>query len=198
MTDERTGSIRHAAEITAMLRAWQEGDGAAAERLFGAVYSDLRRLAASHLRRERSGHSLQPTALVNELYLRLAGARPRFEDRGHFFRVAARAMRRILVDHARRRGAAKRGERTRVQTIDAALGVQANPNVDVLRVDEALTDLAALDPRQGQVVELRFFAGLSIEETAAVLELSPATIKRDWTTAKAWIGRYLVDERAVL
>jgi RNA polymerase sigma factor (TIGR02999 family) len=193
MTTDDRPRTPPAQELTDLLRAWEKGDPTAPDRLFSAVYGELRRLAASHLRRERSGHSLQPTALVHEVYLRLAGGQPRFEDRAHFFRVAARAMRRVLVDRARRRNARKRGQRPTLVTIDAALTTPVG-GTDVLRVDEALTDLSTLDPRQSQIVELRFFGGLSIEETAEVLDLSAATVKRDWSTAKAWIARYLISE----
>lgn len=189
----RGGAAPVQTEVTRLLRAWGGGDVEARDRVFAAVYGELRRLAASYLRRERSGHSLQPTTLVHEAFLKLAGARADWQDRAHFFGVAARAMRRILVDHARRRRAGKRGRGAVQITLDEAVGLLPARDLDVVRVDEALKDLAALDPRQEQVVELRFFGGLSVEETAAALALSPATVKRDWTTAKAWIARYLLD-----
>lgn len=161
-------------------------DPAAFEALLPLVYAELRQLASARLRHERPDHTLQPTALVHEAYLKLAGgaARP-YADRGHFFRVAARAMRQVLVDHARARRAAKR---------DAVAGgpitEPAGPGLDdLLAVDAALEKLARLDPRQARVIELRFFAGLGIDETASALGVSPATVKRDWMVARAWLQR---------
>ena len=159
--------------------------------LFPVVYDELRRLAERHLRRERPGHTLQPTALVHEAYLRLTEARRiDWSDRAAFFGAAATTMRRILVNHARDRGAQKRGGGAAPRPLDEALDVPTDaPDDALLAVDEALTALAALDPRQARVVELRYFAGLSVEETAEVLGVSPATVKREWSTAKAWLRR---------
>ena len=168
------------------------GDGDELNALFPVVYDELRRLAGRYLRREHPGHTLQPTALVHEAYMRLMQQRRiDLNDRAQFFGAAAETMRRILVNHARDRRAVKRGAGATPVAIEAALEVADTdaPNEDLLAVDEALTALAALDPRQARVVELRYFAGLSIEETAEVLAISPATVKREWTTAKAWLRR---------
>jgi RNA polymerase sigma-70 factor (ECF subfamily) len=175
--------MRHAdrrADVTQLLDAWQRGDDSALERLLPLVYDELRRVARARLRAEKPGHTLQPTALVHEAYLRLirGGTAPR--NREHLFAMAARLMRQILVDHARRKGAQKRGGADTAMTM-----------VDILALDEALTDLAALDPRLCQVVELKFFAGLNIDETARALGVSPATVERDWTVSKAWLHQRL-------
>jgi RNA polymerase sigma factor (TIGR02999 family) len=155
------------------------------------VYDELRRRAAAHLRRERPGHTLQPTALVNEAYLRLVGQRAAWKSRGQFFGVAAEIMRRILVDRARARRAAKRsGQWSRV-SLDPALTVAPQDAVDVLDLDAALTRLAALDPRKSRIAELRFFAGLSLEETGDTLGVSLATVERDWQAARAWLFKEL-------
>jgi len=158
------------------------------------VYDELHRLARAYLASEREDHTLQPTALVNEAYLRLSAQRTvNWLNRGQFFGVAAQMMRRILVTHAEARNAAKRlGMATRV-TLDDAIARPSDHNVDLVALDEALSALSLIDQRQAQVVEQRFFAGLSIEETATVLDISPATVKRDWTMAKAWLRRALVD-----
>jgi RNA polymerase sigma factor (TIGR02999 family) len=165
------------------------------DELLPLVYDELRRQAARFLRAQAPGHTLQPTALVHEVYLRLVDQPTvEWEGRTHFFGVAARAMRSVLVDHARARHAAKRGGRARAVTLGAAHGIAggtADAEVDVLALDEALTRLAALDPRQTQVVELRYFGGLSIEETAHVLGVSGATVERDWKTARLWLRREL-------
>ena len=177
-------------EVTRILRAWGNGDQQALDKLIPVVYSELRRLAGRYLRRERPDHTLQATALVHEAYLRLVDQRRvSWQNRAHFFGVAAQLMRRILVDHARRRLAAKRGGpvlRIRFEPGD----VDSEDRLeDVVAVDAALDQLAAMDPRQGRVVELRFFSGLTIEETAAVLGVSAATVKREWSIAKAWLSR---------
>lgn len=176
--------------VTAVLQAWSQGDAAARDRLIPLVYDDLRRLAARQLRRERPSHTLQPTALVHEAYLRLLGQKDVvWENRAQFFGIASQMMRRILVDHARGRQAAKReGARLRV-TLDEAAAVAGERDVDLVLLDQALDELSALDPRQGRIVELRFFGGLSIEETAEALGISPATVKREWPVAKAWLHR---------
>jgi RNA polymerase sigma factor (TIGR02999 family) len=158
--------------------------------LLPLVYDELRHQARQYLRKERSNHSLQATALVHETYLRLSKQRPKqFANREHFLAIAAQLMRQILVEHARQRRTAKRGGNAVMVVLDEAIAHAAARNVSVLALDDALTVLGELDARQARIVELRFFAGLSIEETAAVLGLSPATVKRDWTTARAWLQR---------
>jgi RNA polymerase sigma factor (TIGR02999 family) len=180
-------------DVTRLLRAWSDGDQHALNDLMPAVYAEVKKLARSYLRRERSDHTLQTTALVNEAYLRLVDQRQvRWNNRAHFFGIAAQMMRRVLVDHARSRKADKRGRGEARVVLDEAMEIAATPqNVDVLALDEALKELEALDPRQAQIVELRFFSGLSIEETAEVTSLSPATIKREWAAARAWLRREL-------
>ena len=160
--------------------------------LLPAVYQELRRLAAAYLRRERPGQTLQPTALVHEAYLRLMKDRPdRWENRAHFCAIAAHSMRQILIERARARGAAKRGGARQRITLDDALVAGSDRSIDLLALDEALERLAELDPQQARLVELRFFGGLTIEETAAAMDISPATVKRHWTLAKAWLTREL-------
>jgi RNA polymerase sigma factor (TIGR02999 family) len=159
--------------------------------LMPAVYAELKRIAAAYLRRERPGHTLQPTALVNEAYVRLAGQHPRFQNRAHFCAIAANAMRQILVERARARNARKRGGGAARVTLDEAMAPAPGPPVDLDALDEALTRLAALDAQQARIVELRFFGGLSVEETADVLGISPATVKRHWSVARAWLAREL-------
>lgn len=188
MPEDETG------QLTGLLRAWNRGDHQALDRLVPLVQRELRQLAAAHLRRERPDHTLQPTALVHEVYLRLVGASDvSWQDRSHFFGIAARLMRQILVDHARRRRAAKRGGLATRVTLDDDVAVERNLDVEAL--DEALARLAELDPRQGRVVELRFFGGLGVEETAEVLRISPTTVKREWRTARAWLYRELAPLR---
>ena len=178
-------------EVTRLLAAHRGGDFDALERLLPIVYAELKRLAAGRLRRERPGHTLQPTALVHEAYIRLAGGGPRFENRAHFFGIAARVMRQVLVDHARASGREKRGgDRVRVTLRDEAVGA-GEREFDLVALDEALERLAARDAGAAHVVELRYFAGLSIEETAEALGISPATVKRDWAVAKAFLRREL-------
>ncbi len=175
-------------DLTGLLLDWMAGDDDALERLTPVIYEDLKRIARNRLRGERSGHTLQPTALVNEAYLRLVDQeRVQWTCRAHFFAVSARIMRRILVDHARRRRAGKRGAQAAAITLDAAAGVAEPLDVDLVRLDDALKDLTRRDRRQGRIVELRFFAGLTIDETAAVLRVSPATVKLDWAMARAWL-----------
>jgi RNA polymerase sigma factor (TIGR02999 family) len=178
--------------VTALLRDWRRGDEAALDRLMPLVYDELRQLAGSYLRRERAGHTLQSTALVNEAYVRLVErAAADWQSRAHFFGVAAQLMRQILVDYARTRRAAKRGSGEEKLALDEALDVPQRRPVDLLALDDALKDLERFDPRQSRIVELRYFAGLEIDETAEVLGLSAATVKREWSVAKAWLYRQL-------
>ena len=178
-------------DVTRMLREWNAGDASAADRLLPVVYAELRRLAAGYLKRERTGHTLQPTALVNEAWMRLAGQNAPWQNRAHFLGVAAGAMRRVLVDHARRRQAQKRGGGDlRVTLTDGAAAGGGN-EVDLVRLDEALERLAALDERQAKMVTMRFFAGLTVEETAEALGVSEKTVKRDRAAAKAYLHREL-------
>ena len=173
--------------IAQVLADWANRDPAARDRLVPIVYDELRRLAHRYMRNERKGHTLQTTALVNELYLRLAGIDAlEWRDRAHFFAMAATLMRRVLVDYARQRGRDKRGGGLSVTSLDDNV-IAPQPAVDVVALDEALDRLATADPQQSRVVELRFFAGLSVEETAESLGISPATVKRDWATAKLWL-----------
>ncbi|MET0555358.1 MAG: sigma-70 family RNA polymerase sigma factor [Vicinamibacteria bacterium] len=177
-----------AAAVTALLQAWARGDQAAGDRLFPLLHGELRRQAGHYMRRERRGHTLEPSALVNETYLRLAGARGLdWQCRAQFFGIAARVMRQVLVDHGRRRRAAKR-EVWRVTLTDAE--GPAAP-MDVLDLERALGELTALDERQAHIVELRFFGGLDVEETAALLGVSARTVKREWRTARAWLQHRL-------
>ena len=178
-------------DVTRLLHAWSVGDRDALAELTPLVYRELRKLAASYLRRERLDHTLQPTALVNEAWIRLNGQAPvESQSRSRFFVIAANLMRQILVDHARNRGAAKRGSGARVEWNDDAAAV-GPPDIDFIALDEALTRLSALEPRQAQIVELRFFGGLTEEEIADVLGLSAPTVKRDWRMARAMLYREL-------
>lgn len=175
-----------------MLLAWNRGEDAALEALLPLVYDELRRLASHYMRRERDGHTLQATALVNEAYLRLIEVRKvQWQNRAHFFAMAARLMRRILVDAARARGYQKRGAGARVLSLDEALIVPVEPDHDLVAIDDALTALAEVDARKSQVVEMRFFGGLNIDETAEALHVSRDTVKRDWKMAKLWLLREL-------
>ena len=177
-------------EVTQLLREWSGGRQEARDELLGLVYEPLRAIAGRHLNREREGHTLQPTALVHELYLKLVDQRRvAWSDRAHFFAVAAQVMRRILVDHARRRNSEKRGAGVVAVSIDAALDLAAAESFDVVALDVALENLEKIFPQQARMVELRFYAGLTIDETAAVLGVSPATISREWTMARAWLRR---------
>ena len=176
------------AEVTELLQQWSIGRQEALEQLLPAIYGELKRLAGSYLRRERPDHTLQATALVHEAFLKLVDQHDvRWQNRAHFFGIAAQIMRRILVDHARAHTASKRGSGERPLPLEDALAIGPAPDVDLLALDEALTRLAAIDPQQSRVVELRFFGGLTIDETAEVLGISPATIGREWTLAKAWL-----------
>jgi RNA polymerase sigma factor (TIGR02999 family) len=180
--------------VTELLRAWGGGDARALDQLVPVVYEELRRQAQRYLRREAPGHTLQTTALVHEAYLRLVDQRQaRWESRSQFFGVAAQLMRRILVDHARRHHAGKRGGSAIGVPLEEGTAAAHERDVDVVALDEALTRLAALDERQARVVELRYFTGLGIEETAEVLGVSPATVKREWAIARAWLKRELAD-----
>jgi len=181
------------ANVTELLRNWGEGDVQAMDKLLPLVYNDLRRRAALYLRRERSNHTLQATALVNEAYLRMVDQRKVvWRDRGHFLAVAAQAMRRILVDHARSRNSRKRGGPVENLPLeDVMLAASGEDEVDVIALDEALSRLATVDARQERLVELRYFVGLSLEEAADVLDISRATATREWTLAKAWLFREL-------
>jgi len=175
-------------KLTELLRAWAQGDRQALEELTPRVYAELHRLANLYMARERPNHPLQTTALINEAYIRLIDWKDvRWQSRTHFFAMAARLMREILVDHARRKNAVKRGRGMTIVTLDDVIVGKDQGLVDVLALDEALTDLASVDERLCRVVELRFFAGLSIAETADALDVSSATVERDWTVAKAWL-----------
>jgi RNA polymerase sigma factor (TIGR02999 family) len=179
-----------ASEITQLLQDWRGGDRAALDSLLPLVYKELRRLAHFHIREERRGHTLQSAALVHEAYCRLVGqSLPDFENRTHFFAVAAQLMRQILVDYARRHRAAKRGASMCKISLDDAAVLPQRKDAHILAVDDALKALAKIDPRQSRVVELRFFAGLSLEEISDVMGIAPATVQRDWTAARAWLHR---------
>ncbi|HEY6987750.1 MAG TPA: sigma-70 family RNA polymerase sigma factor [Bryobacteraceae bacterium] len=176
-------------EATQLLRAWRNGDRSALDRLMPIVHQELRRVARRYLMRERPGHSLQTTALVNEAYMRLVDyTRMEWQDRAHFLAVSAQLMRRILVEHARRHNL-KRGGGVQHVSLEEAAVVSAGRAKELIALDEALEEMGRLDPRKAQVVELRFFGGLSVEETAEALSISSVTVMRDWTTAKAWLYR---------
>ena len=184
-------------EVTRLLSQWTDGRQDALDRLLPQVYAELRRLASSYLRRERPNHTLQATALVHEAFLKLVDQRAvRWQNRAHFFGIAAQAMRRILVDHARAHAAGKRGAGERPVSLDDALVVTAAPDIDLLALDEVLTRLAAIDPQQSRIIELRYFGGLTMEETAEVMHISPATVGREWTMAKAWLYAELKGSRS--
>jgi RNA polymerase sigma factor (TIGR02999 family) len=179
-------------DVTSLLVAWNQGDQAALEELLPVVYDELRKLARSYLRRERPDHTLQATALVHEAYLRLIDQNQvTWQNRAHFFGLAAQMMRRILVNHAVAKKTDKRGGQQEKLSLDEAVSFAAAREVDLIALDDALKELEQLDPQQSRVVELRFFAGLSIEETAEVLGISPATVKREWATAKLWLHRQI-------
>jgi RNA polymerase sigma factor (TIGR02999 family) len=174
--------------VSELLGKWRDGDEESLSRLVPLVYNTLRRLAHHHLRKERPGHTLQTTALVHEAYLCLAKQEPmEFENRAHFFAVCAHLMREILVQHARRRNAAKRGGGVYNLALDHALAVAERGSIDLIALDDALKGLSKLDPQQSRIVEMRFFGGLSIEDTSRVLGVSPATVKRHWMTARVWL-----------
>jgi len=178
--------------VTELLVRWRSGDCDALQSLMPLVYDEMRRLAHRYLRRERPGHTLQSTALVHEAFVRLTGnAPPQWEDRAHFFGIAAHLMRQILVEYARSRNADKRGGAMIKLAIDSVDEPSAKPDLDIVALDDALNDLARIDPQQSRVVELRFFSGLSIEDTAEVMGISESTVKRDWNTARVWLYREL-------
>jgi RNA polymerase sigma factor (TIGR02999 family) len=179
-------------QVTALLQAWGAGDETALQALTPLVEPHLRRVARKYMRRERAGQTLQPTALVNEAYLRLADlGHVHLRDRAHFFALSARLMRRILIDLARAKGNQKRGGDVRRVSFDERLVVSTEPGADLVAVDDALATFATVDPRRAQVVELRFFGGLSVDETAEALKVSPETVMRDWKVAKVWLAREL-------
>ena len=182
-------------EVTQLLRAWSGGDQEALEKLTPLVYEELHRAAHGYMVQERPGHTLQTTALINEVYLRLVDVREvSWQDRTHFLAVCARLMRRVLTDFARSRGYLKRGGDSPRVALDEALLVSREPPADLLALDDALNALAAFDPRKSEVVELRFFGGLSVEEMATVLKVSPETVKRDWKLARVWLLEEMTNE----
>jgi RNA polymerase sigma factor (TIGR02999 family) len=177
-------------QVTELLQGWRGGDGKALDALLPLVYKELRRLAHFQLRNERADHTLQSSALVHEAYLRLVGANPpRWESRTHFFAIASQLMRQILVDYARQHRAAKRGGSACKVSLQDAMVMPRQTDIDVIALDDALQTLAKIDERQSRVVELRFFAGLSVEEISEALEVGSATVQRDWTAARAWLYR---------
>jgi RNA polymerase sigma factor (TIGR02999 family) len=190
-------AAKPAEDVTALLARWRRDTADGQNRLFSAVHGELRRIAAGYMRRERPDHTLQPSALVNEAFLRLAGdRRVAWEDRAHFYGIAARVMRQVLVDHARKRAAGKRGAGARGhRSLSRIAAPGAGPDLDVIALHDALTELAALDARQAEIVELRYFGGLTEEEVATVKELSPATIRREIAAARFWLGRRMQGHR---
>src|SRR5450432_2603411 len=182
-------------DVSMLLRAWSNGDGNALERMTPIVFEELHRLAHRYMRRERPGHSLQTSALVNEAYMRLVDyERMQWQDRAHFFAVSAQLMRRILVEHARRHNLKRGGGAPHVSLEETAI-VGGDQDADIVELDDAMNALARIDPRKVQVVEMRFFGGLSVEETVDVLKISPGTVKRDWRAARAWLYRELTSGR---
>src|SRR5574341_1379034 len=182
-------------EVTQLLRAWSEGDKSALDQLYQIVYDELRRLAHRYMSRESAGHTLQTTALVNEAYLRLAEVKDmNWQDRAHFFAVSANVMRLILIDEARARRTERRGGANLTIALDEALDVEKGEDLDLIALDLALQSLAQINQRQCQVIELRYFGGLTVEETAEVLKVSADTVMRDWRFAKAWLKREMVRE----
>ena len=182
-------------EVTQMLIRWSDGDRAALDELTPIVYDELRRLARHYMSRERPGHTLQTTALVNEAYLRLVEGRSvRWQNRAHFFAVSAQVMRRILIDHARSYGREKRGGALRKFTLDEAAVMSEERAAELLALDDALSELALVDERKSRIVELRYFGGLNHEETAEVLKTSPATVRREWSAAKAWLYKAVTSD----
>jgi RNA polymerase sigma factor (TIGR02999 family) len=187
-----------ATPVTKLLLRWREGDRQALEKLVPLVYDELRRLARHRLRQERSDHTLQSTALVHEAYMRLAGqSPPQWQNRAHFFAIAARVMRQVLVEHARARLAAKRGSGACTLALDESIALPKAVNLDVIALDRALNELSEQDDQQSRIVELRFFSGLTIEDTSEVLGISPATVKREWMIARAWLFRAMTGEAPV-
>lgn len=189
-----TSSVRRPADVTGLLVAWSGGNEAALEQLMPIVLDELRRLARRLMRGQRGSHTLQTTALVNEAYLRLVDlTRVRWQDRSHFFAMSARLMRRILVDHARSRNCLKRGGGLNRVSLDEAVVGGGNRGTDLVALDDALQTLATIDARKSQVVELRFFGGLSVDETARALDISAETVMREWRLAKAWLSREITE-----
>jgi RNA polymerase sigma-70 factor, ECF subfamily len=183
-------------EVTQLLTDWSNGDQSALDKLLPLVNSELRKIAGRYMRRERPGHTLQTSALVNEAYLQLINQKNmRWQNRAHFFGIAAQLMRRILIDHARSHNYAKRGGGALKVSLDEASAVTEAPAAELLAVDEALEKLTAMDARKGRIVELRFFGGLSLEETAEVMGISSPTVQREWRAAKAWLLRMLTDKK---
>ncbi len=184
-------------EITQLLAEWREGNQSALDELYPLVYDELHRLARRYMSRERGGHTLQTTALINEAYVRLVDQKNvQWANRAHFFAISAQIMRRILIDHARRHAYAKRGGGARQVTLDEAASITPSIGSDLLRLDEALKSLAEMDPRRSQVVELRYFGGLNNEEIAGVLNISENTVTRDWNMARAWLHQQLTESSA--
>jgi RNA polymerase sigma factor (TIGR02999 family) len=193
--DRMTNTV--SSDVTRLLKQWSEGNHSALDALTPLVYDELRMRARNYLRRERPDHTLQPTALIHEAYLRMVGeSLPEWQNRSHFFAIASRAMRQILVDHARRRGAGKRGSGVMDVTLNEALVPARADNCDLLALDEALTKLAAFDPRKCQVVEMRYFGGCTVEETAEALGVSTITVIRETRVAEAWLRRSMSGEPA--
>jgi RNA polymerase sigma-70 factor, ECF subfamily len=191
---KKSGTTVPSRDVSNLLRAWSDGDHEALERLIPIVYDEMHRLARHYMKRERPGHSLQTTALVNEAYIRLVDyKRMQWQNRAHFFAVSAQLMRRILVENARRHNL-KRGGGMQHLSLEEVAVIEADRSEDIVALDRAMKKLALLDPRKVQVVEMRHFGGLSVEETAAVLRVSPVTVLRDWSTAKAWLYRELACE----
>ena len=200
MLESRPMMTVNADDLTGLLIEWGQGNKGALDRLTPLVYDEIRRIAHRYVQREREGQTLQTTALVNEAYLRLAGsANIAWQNRAHFYAVTAQVMRRILIDHARRRQYVKHGgetERVPLEVAISEVGLMSQPRAaELLALDEALDELARLDPRKSRVVELRYFGGLSLEETAKVLEVSPMTVRRDWRAAKAWLYKAVKSEK---
>lgn len=192
MEDQGSPARQEPADVTRLLVAWNDGKHEVLESLIPLVYDELWCLAERYLRKERPNHTLQPTALVHEAFFKLIDQRRvRWQNRAHFFGIAARSMRRILVDHARSRSAAKRPPIASRLPLEAAEAISHRTDVDVLALDQALTRLAVLEPRQERIVEMRFFAGLTVEETASALDISPDAVRREWSMAKAWLFRAL-------
>jgi len=188
--DLDTGGSR---QVTELLVRWRKGDRQALDALIPLVYGELRRIAQHFLQREKPGHTLQSTALVHEAYVRMVGQNlPEWQSRAHFFGIAAQLMRQILVDHARARQAAKRGGDVFKLSLDESTAMPEQRDLDLIALDDALKSLTELDPQQSRIVELRYFAGLTIEDTSEVLGISPATVKRDWATARAWLQREMM------
>jgi RNA polymerase sigma factor (TIGR02999 family) len=195
MAGETGDSPPRQQDVTQLLRAWSEGDSGALQQLTPLVYEELYRRAHWHMARENPGHTLQATALVNEIYVRMVDLRGvSWRDRAHFFAISSRLIRQVLIDAARARHTQKRGGHSPHVEVDESLLVSTEPRADLIALDDALSVLATIDPRKSQVVELRFFGGLDIEETAEVLHVSPETVKRDWKLAKAWLRRELIQQ----